>query len=81
MPVFYFQNRQYPNWIRFRDLGRELSFGHPRGVAYERDGYLFATGLNNGGEAVAARANGHSIGDWIGQTFGDPSPATSASEP
>lgn len=81
MPIFYFENRQYPNWIRFRDLERELSFGHPRGVAYERDGYFFATGLNNGGEAVAARANGRSIGDWIEQTFGDPSPATSASEP
>ena len=63
MPVFYFDNHRYPDWIRFSDLGRELSFGHPRGVAYERDGYFFATGLNHGGEAIAARTNGLSIAD------------------
>jgi hypothetical protein len=81
MSVFYFQNDHYPEWIRFRDLGREFSFGHPRGVAYERDGYFFATGLNHGGEAVAALTNGRSITDWIVQTFGDSSPFESANEP
>ena len=28
MSVFYFENMHYPEFIRFRDLGRELSFGH-----------------------------------------------------
>jgi hypothetical protein len=81
MPVFYFENRRYPAWTRFCDLGRELSFGHPRGVAYERDGYFFATGLNHGGEAIATHTNDLPIVDWITQTFLDPSPAESPSEP
>jgi hypothetical protein len=81
MSVFYFENRHYPNWVRFRDLGRELSFGHPRGVAYERNNFFFATGLNNGGEAIAARNTGVTITDWIAQTFGDASPVESDNEP
>jgi hypothetical protein len=81
MPVFYFENIHFPNWIRFRDLGRELSFGHPRGVAYERSNYFFATGLNRGGEAIAARNSGIPITTWIEQTFGDASPVRSENEP
>lgn len=81
MAVFYFENRHYPDWIRFRDFGRELGFGHPRGVAYERDNCFFATGLNHGGEAVAARKTGIPLIDWIAQTFGDTSPSEVDNEP
>jgi hypothetical protein len=79
MPVYYFENQHHPEFVRFRDLGRELSFGHPRGVAYERNGHFFATGLNRGGEAIAARSGGATIENWISRTFGDPSPAASLS--
>ena len=81
MPVFYFENKHYPSFLRFRDLGRELSFGHPRGVAYERDNYFFATGLNNGGGPVAARKAGPSLTQWIAETFGDSTPTESDNRP
>jgi hypothetical protein len=81
MPVFYFENLRYPTVVQFTGLGTGFFFGHQRGVAYEREGYFFATGLNRGGQAVADRNNGISVADWIAKAFGDTSPVESDNEP